>query len=274
MSAVGGIGRLSDLYGRTTASRSVWALLIANAIPLVGVVFLGWSLWTILVLYWLENGIVGAWNIPRILLAEGSILPSGPSTRAMSQVFGSSVNVFGRGATAIFFTIHYGLFWIVHGVFVFALPMFAGFSSSFSSAFGEPQFIELPDGTLGVVNQAAGSPFGEIAWSSVAIGAVAMIISHGASFFLNYIGQGEYRRASPLGQMAAPYGRVVVLHLTILVGAFAVALLGAPIVLLVVLIVLKSALDLRLHLAERMRLAALPDPAPQPPADVRPTNLP
>jgi len=274
MTLVGGVGRLSNLYGRTTASRSVWALLVANAIPLVGVLFLGWSLWTILVLYWLENGIVGAWNIPRILLAEGSVLPSGPTTRMLGGVFGSSVSVFGRTATAIFFTIHYGLFWVVHGAFVFALPMFAGFSSTFTSAFTEPQFIQLPDGTFEVLDQVSRSPFGEIAWSSVAIGAAAMVLSHGASFFLNYIGQGEYKRASPLGQMAAPYGRVVVLHVTILVGAFAVALLGAPIVLLVVLVVLKSALDLRLHLAERVRLATLPDAAPQPPAVTPQTNQP
>jgi hypothetical protein len=267
MSLVGGVGRLADLYGRSTASRSVVFLLGANAIPLVGVLFLGWSLWTILVVYWLENGIVGAWNIPRILLAEGTLLPSGPSTRAISRVFGSSVNVVGRVATAAFFTIHYGVFWVVHGVFVFALPLFGGFFPAFS----DPQTIVLPDGTLAFLDQAGGSPFGEIAWSSVAIGAAAMVIGHGASFFLNYVGRGEYRRASPLGQMAAPYGRVVVLHLTILVGAFAVALLGAPIVLLVILVVLKSVLDLRLHLAERLRLAAFPPPPVDPP-DLAPSS--
>jgi hypothetical protein len=270
MTLVGGVGRLADLYGRTTASRSVVALLIANAIPLVGVLFFGWSLWTILVLYWLENGIVGLWNIPRILLAEGTTPPSGLASHVTLKVLGNTVNAFDRAATALFFAIHYGIFWTVHGVFVFTLPLFAGFSSAFS----QPQLIQLPDGTFGVLDQASHSAFGEIAWASVAIGAVAMVISHGASFFLNYIGQGEYKRATPLGQMAAPYGRVVVLHVTILIGAFAIAFLGAPIVLLVILVVLKSALDLRLHLAERVRLAVLPDAPTQPPADARPTNLP
>jgi hypothetical protein len=262
---VGGVGRLSNLYARTTASRSVVALLTANAIPLVGVLFFDWSLWTILVLYWLENGIVGLWNLPRILLAEGTTPASGLTSHLTFKVLGNTVNPFDRVATALFFAIHYGIFWTVHGVFVFTLPLFAGFSSAFSSAFSEPQFIQLPDGTFGVLDQVSHSAFGEIAWSSVAIGAVAMVISHGASFFLNYIGQDEYKRATPLGQMVAPYGRVVVLHVTILLGAFAIAFLGAPIVLLVILVILKSALDLRLHIAERIRMAALPDVPPQPP---------
>jgi hypothetical protein len=66
------LGRGYQAYRRTTGSRSVAALLIANAIPLIGVLFFGWSLITILVIYWLENGIVGFWNVPRILLAQGS----------------------------------------------------------------------------------------------------------------------------------------------------------------------------------------------------------
>jgi hypothetical protein len=50
--------------------------------------------------------------------------------------------------------------------------------------------------------------------------------------------------------MFAPYGRVVMLHLTILFGAFIIAILGAPIGALIVLVVLKTAFDLRLHLRQ------------------------
>ena len=34
-----------------------------NLVPLVGVLFLGWNVYTLLVLYWAENGIVGALNV-------------------------------------------------------------------------------------------------------------------------------------------------------------------------------------------------------------------
>jgi hypothetical protein len=260
------LGRALEVYRRTATSRSAVALVIANAIPLIGVLLFGWSLLTILVLFWIENGIVGLWNIPRILLAQGSILQSLPhiteeaafnatgdaraaaelrarwqrvqAARLATQESGSRLPAnpiasillgsggFGRVAMAVWFLFHYGVFWVVHGIFVFVLPSFLSFGS-------------------------ASSAFGDLVWSNVAIAAVALFLSHGASFFLNYIGRKEYLRTSAMRQMFAPYGRVVVLHLTIIFGAFVVAILGTPIGALLVLVVLKTAFDLRLHLREQ-----------------------
>ena len=61
--------------------------------------------------------------------------------------------------------------------------------------------------------------------------------------------------------MRAPYGRVVVLHLTILVGAVAVATVGAPIAALAVVVVLKTGIDLAARLREHRR-SGPPSPAP------------
>lgn len=72
------LGRAFELYRRTAASRSAMVLLVANAIPIVGVLFFGWSLMTILVLYWLENGIIGFWNVPKIVTSQGSVIPTLP----------------------------------------------------------------------------------------------------------------------------------------------------------------------------------------------------
>jgi hypothetical protein len=94
------------------------------------------------------------------------------------------------------------------------------------------------------------SAFGEIVWSAVAFGAVALFLSHGWSFLANYIGRGEFRTTSPSSAMSAPYGRVIVLHLTIIFGAFLIAAFGAPIGALLVLVVAKTILDLSLHLRE------------------------
>jgi hypothetical protein len=271
-------GRLADLFRRTATSRSAVALVAANAIPLAGVLLFGWSLWTILVLYWLENGIVGFWTIARILTARGSILP-GPAELARLAPLGGGgqraalgelqsaldasgqagaleprgLPVIGRLGIAAFFAFHYGLFWLVHGVFVFALPSFLGIGSTppLDVPGGGPSGTG-PDGFPGMPV----GPFGEIAWSSVALAGVALFLSHAASFVLNYLGRGDDRRASPIGLLFSPYGRVVVLHLTILVGAFAIVILGAPIAALVVLVILKTILDLRLHLREQPSLRA------------------
>jgi hypothetical protein len=45
---------------------SAAVLVAVNAIPLIGVAFWGWSLMMILVLYWVESGIVGVINVFKI----------------------------------------------------------------------------------------------------------------------------------------------------------------------------------------------------------------
>ncbi len=70
------------------------------------------------------------------------------------------------------------------------------------------------------------------------------------SYLFNYIGRGEYLRTTAAQQMFAPYGRLVVLHVTIIVGAVLISMTGAPEAAIVVLVLLKIALDLGLHLAE------------------------
>jgi hypothetical protein len=288
------LGRAYELYRRTATSRSAILLLLANLIPLVGVLFFGWSLLTILVLYWLENGIVGFWNVPRIIMARGSMIPRlpdlaesvalapAPPPPTISITTASGTRVLGpraaarlaavpRTGLAIFFLFHYGMFWLVHGIFVFALPAFAGGALG-GGAFGGPLGDRFGGvGGVGGVGGAdtcldpsgfpiecAGGAFGEVIWSSVLIGAVALFLSHGASFFLNYVGRGEYITATAGGQMGRVYGRVVILHLTIIFGAFVVAFLGAPIGALLVLVVLKTAFDLGLHLRERRGAGPVP----------------
>jgi hypothetical protein len=270
------LGRALGMYRRTAASRSAIVLLLANAIPLVGVLFFGWSLLTILVLYWVENGIIGLWNVPKLALARGSAIPRETLERRLAEMDGlpadasperqlardrlavmtrlgrSSVPGAGRAGLAIFFSIHYGMFWIVHGIFVFALPAFGATGSGAAPCF-EPQVpggTDPPSGIFPGLEPCETGAFGEVLWGSVALAAVALFISHGASFLLNYLGRREYLTTSPMRQMGAPYARVVVLHLTIIFGAFVVAFLGSPIGALIVLVTLKTAFDLGLHLRE------------------------
>lgn len=244
--------RLADLYRQTARSRTALALVAANAVLLIGVLFLGWSLWTILVIYWVENGIIGVWNVPRILLAEGQLLPGRQLGVGYRPWAVTSVPALGRTGMAVFFTIHYGLFWLVHGVFVMVLPRFMGFAAGTAT----PAPMPLFPGDPGVpfvpgaapLGQASIGPFGQLDWSAVAVAAVGLFLSHGASFVFTYVRRGEFRRTWAAAQMVAPYGRVIVLQMTILLGGFAIAFLGAPVLMLLGLVALKTALDLSLHL--------------------------
>lgn len=56
--------------------------------------------------------------------------------------------------------------------------------------------------------------------------------------------------------MRQPYGRVAVLHVTLLVAAFAVTALGAPIAALAFMVLLKIVLDAAAHVREHRRARA------------------
>ena len=58
--------------------------------------------------------------------------------------------------------------------------------------------------------------------------------------------------------MFAPYGRLVILHLTILLGAFAIMVIGAPVGAVAVLVALKTAMDLGFHLREHRSVGTPP----------------
>ena len=78
----------------------------------------------------------------------------------------------------------------------------------------------------------------------VLFAAAGLAISHGLSFWWNFLRGGEYRRTTAGALMFAPYGRLVVLHITIIFGAFAVMLTGAPAAAVAVLVAIKTAIDL------------------------------
>lgn len=175
--------RAVDLYRAGSAVGAVVALLVANAIPIVGVALFGWSLMTILVLYWLENGIVGLWNLPRIAFAEGQPTGIGRMATLNGRVVTSMSIAAQRAFTIPFFLVHYGIFWVVHGIFVFALPLFLGFADAV------PRGIVFEPGAVSVEGPLFGDPgsgrgFGPVEMGPLVVGAIALFISHGVSFAL------------------------------------------------------------------------------------------
>jgi hypothetical protein len=197
---------------------SLIVLLVANAIPIAGVLFLGWSVFPLVLLYWLENVIIGAFNVAKMLLAQ----PREPAYWA------------GKLFIIPFFVVHFGMFTYVHGVLLLALLGPKG-AQAFDVLATVPPAIRA----------------NHLGWA-----VVSLVVSHGFSFFWNYLKSGEYQRASLNALMAQPYGRVVVLHLTVLFGGWIVLALGSPLPALLMLVVIKTAADLRAHKAERQKFAA------------------
>jgi hypothetical protein len=133
-----------------------------------------------------------------------------------------------------FFTMHYGLFCFGHLSAITAI-----FSDAIGTGTAWQYFFDAPLA---------------VAWKSplwLGIGAIAA--SHLFSFFANFVAGGEYHRTTVNELMQRPYGRIVVLHVAVILGAALIQWLGSPVLMLVVLIAAKIALDLRLHLAERSK---------------------
>jgi hypothetical protein len=99
----------------TGLSLSTFIYVIANLLPLAGVVFWGWDVFVLLVLYWLETAVIGFWTVIRILLVS----PEGSAT--LNRM---AARVIGRGFTAVFIAVHAGIFMTIH--FLFLWSLFAG----------------------------------------------------------------------------------------------------------------------------------------------------
>ena len=222
--------RLLAFYRVGSSVGAVIALLVANAIPLVGVLFFGWNVWTILIVYWLENGIVGVFNVLRMLKAEGT---DDESTGRMTMN-GRPVDSNAKASLIPFFCMHYGIFWVVHSIFVLTLPIFGSMA---------------PDGEG--ADMTSGFDL-----ATIVLAVIALTISHGVSYYVNFLRGGEYQRVSAAGQMFAPYGRLIVLHMTIIVGGIAIATTGAPAAAIAILVVLKTVMDLGFHLTAHRKIAA------------------
>jgi hypothetical protein len=78
----------------------------------------------------------------------------------------------------------------------------------------------------------------------------AFFISHGISYYVNFLGRREYEGKEIGAQMGEPYKRIVIMHLTIIFGGFLVMVFGSVLPALLLLIVLKLGADLRAHIAQ------------------------
>ena len=207
------VSRISPME-KTEKPLSAWVLVAANLVPLAGVLLWNWSVFALIALFWMENVIVGVLFALRMLLAD----PRDPALWA-AKVF-----------LVPFFCFHYGMFTGVHGLFVFGL---------FGGKAYDPHGLQVLEPALRAAQDLG-------LWLPLA----ALLASHGFSFLWNYLWRGEFRRAKLTELMAKPYGRVVVLHMAIILGAIGTLALGSPLWALLVLLALKIGLDLKAHLKE------------------------
>ena len=200
-------------------SPSSLALIAANLLPLYGVLALDWPVFSLLLLFWLENVVIGVLNALRMLLAD-------PADAALWT---------GKLLMVPFFCFHYGMFTAIHGSFVVSM-------------FGGKEYAHMKDGLIPVNAAMRAIADFDLKWALAVLAA-----SHVFSFLWNYLIRGEFRRAAIAELMHRPYKRIVVLHLTILIGGGFSMALGSPLWALLLLLALKVGFDLTAHVKEHAK---------------------
>jgi hypothetical protein len=218
------------------------ALVASNLVPIFGVFFWEWDLFLVLLAFWVENIVVGIYNVLRMAAARGAVAPG--RGRIPPGLLSVAVQVFVRVCTILIFLASYGIFTVAHGFFIYIF-------------FG-----------TGAVDQLAGhGPAADLRWPlSVAYADLAsrlwpmflaLMVSHGVSFVVNYLGGKEYLAATPDDLLTQAMNRLFVLHVTIILSAFVVTWTHNARTPIILLVALKIAVDLAAHRRERLKFAAL-----------------
>ncbi len=196
----------SDKYTWPT----IGLLVLVNLIPVYLVLFEQWTVGQMVLLFWMENVIIGIFNVVKMKACQR---PNSTSDKESTN----------------FFMIHYGGFTFGHGVFVIVFFFFVEFTQgtlaspySFSQVITDPNF-----------------------WWTI----VALMLSHGFSLYWHFFKGGEREQETTSSLLFKPYARVIILHLTILGGAALAAWLHQPIWALLLMVTLKIMVDLVAHRA-------------------------
>src|SRR3989338_8418866 len=94
-------------------------LVLANLTPLIGVLYFEWSIFMVILLYWMESIVMGVYNILKILIANGPIViwinniekvDSKYVTDKEVNVFDPKPSMKSKLFLSGFFLVHYGGF--------------------------------------------------------------------------------------------------------------------------------------------------------------------
>lgn len=228
---------------------SKWSLIIANLIPIYGVIVLGWKAFDIVIFYWLETIVIGIFNVGKILMSEGkapkteeeTVKSLGPAfewllkdkenrtTKKNDQSLENlEVNPGLKIFLSIFFLIHYNFFIFIQLSFILIFMSIDGAMDSSPDPFDIVNIIYKNTDYLFV-------------------GIFGIVFSHAHSFYLNFYKGKEYIHANPAIQMFKPYVRIFVQQFVVIFGGMVALFLGSPLPLLILLVIFKIIIDLLSH---------------------------
>ena len=208
------------------------ALIVANTIPLLGVIFLKWDIFYIVFFYWAENLAVGFYNVLKMVFVK--VKHPGENFAKLFMI--------------PFFMVHYGGFTAGHGFFIFHFFGDNHVIHTMNHRETWPCFFVFLQMLINLLKDV----FSSVS-PAVRLAIISLFISHGISFVYNYFLKGEYAKTNLGALMGQPYVRIFVLHITVLFGGILLQVTGSPAAFIIILIVLKTGIDIKLHIFEHKK---------------------
>jgi hypothetical protein len=177
---------------KTILSPSDWSLILANLVPVAGVLFLNWNVKEVFLVYCLETIIIGLFTLLKLLIT--GIIKKKDDWQNGGTTFKQPFWLF-----MLFFLVHYGMF--------VAIQMGLFFTVS------------------GIGNQHGITFFNFISkWPTLLTGDTYFMLSvfifgYGLRMINEFILSGEYRTASLGYLMFQPYGRIFIQQFTVITGS-------------------------------------------------------
>jgi len=230
------------LTWRNLTRASTILIVVMNLVPLAGIFLWHWDAFLLLILYWFETAIIAFWTMVRIGFFPVADL--GGVETPSGKHFASRLGLIA------FFTVHSGIFMTVHFVFLWAL-----FSDNWSrGVHGVFSFFDRVIDATGL-------------WVPLLV----LFIGRGLGMWFDVygprfaamlgIGTPRHSAADPAptlgGLVSGLYGRIIVMQFTIILGAF-LSFLSGSIAPLVLLILIKTVIDVLSHIAIDLGAARAP----------------
>jgi hypothetical protein len=233
---------------------SVLVLVLANFVPLIGVLFYGWNAFNLIILYWLENLVIVLFNMIKISFCEIEDVKNIEITPYIERGFIRSKY---RTGDLVPGETEEGKPVILPNKF---LPLFYGISRLI--------FLVISGAALNFIFFASGHySLAQILTIDFFISFVILVASHGFSFFYNFIRQKEYLGIKSMKQIERTETGHVSLYLGLIAGAWFAPMffissvkqistglsysdapiIDIPMIVLMAIVIIKTKLDLESH---------------------------
>lgn len=193
--------------------------IIGNLIPLIGVLLFGWDLPSIVVMYWIETGVIGLVNVLRIrksmALGRPTVDADGSVERPIMRAAMS-----GSWLLALTWLLAYGIFWAILGPFVIQIANGGFYEGASQTGW-------------------SGASTGVVVWGTLSLAGGQVV-----AYVLDYVIRRRYLTVTSLELLRDPFVRILIILAMIAAGGVGIALIGSPVGFLAAMVVAKTIVEI------------------------------